>query len=194
MSRWEPDARGRLEQAAAELFAERGFDQTTVADIAARAGLTERTFFRHFADKREVLFSGQDAFQDLVVGAVAAAPGTATPLEAVAAGLEAAGNALQGRAKLAPQRQAIIDAHPDLQERELIKLAKVGTAVAATLRERGVAEPGASLAADTGIAVLRIAFARWLDGGVARPLPDVMRETLGELAALYAPAVPVSLP
>jgi AcrR family transcriptional regulator len=194
MSRWEPDARGRLEQAAAELFAERGFDQTTVADIAARAGLTERTFFRHFADKREVLFSGQDAFQDSVVGAVAAAPGTATPLEAVAAGLEAAGNALQGRAKLAPQRQAIIDAHPDLQERELIKLAKVGTAVAATLRERGVAEPGATLAADTGIAVLRIAFARWLDEGVARPLAEVMRETLGELAALYAPAAPVSLP
>jgi AcrR family transcriptional regulator len=194
MSRWEPDARGRLEQAAAELFAERGFDQTTVADIAARAGLTERTFFRHFADKREVLFSGQDAFQDAVVSAVAAAPGTATPLEAVAAGLDAAGNALQGRAKLAPQRQAIIDAHPDLQERELIKLAKVGTAVAATLRERGVAEPGATLTADTGIAVLRIAFARWLDEGVARPLPDVMRETLGELAALYAPAATATLP
>jgi AcrR family transcriptional regulator len=192
MSRWEPDARGRLEQAAGELFAERGFDQTTVADIAARAGLTERTFFRHFTDKREVLFSGQDAFQDSIVGAVAAATATATPLEAVAAGLEAAGNALQGRAKLAPQRQAIIDAHPDLQERELIKLAKVGTAVAATLRERGVAEPGATLAADTGIAVLRIAFARWLDEGVARPLPEVMRETLGELAALYAPAATVS--
>ncbi len=142
MSRWEPDARGRLEQAAAELFAERGFDQTTVADIAVRAGLTERTFFRHFADKREVLFSGQDAFQDMVVGAVAAAPGTATALEAVAAGLDAAGHALQGRADLAPQRQVIIDAHPDLQERELIKLARVGTAMAAALHERGVAEPG----------------------------------------------------
>src|ERR1700744_173372 len=78
MSRWEPNARGRLEQAAAELFAERGFDETTVADIAARAGLTERTFFRHFADKREVLFSGQELFTSAVVTAVAAAPGTAT--------------------------------------------------------------------------------------------------------------------
>jgi AcrR family transcriptional regulator len=185
MSRWEPDARGRLEQAAAELFAERGFDQTTVADIAVRAGLTERTFFRHFADKREVLFSGQDAFQEVVVGAVAGA------LEAGAAGLDAAGNALQGRANLAPQRQVIIDAHPDLQERELIKLARVGTAMAAALHERGVAEPAATLAADTGIAVLRIAFARWLDEEVARPLPEVMRETLGELAVLYEPA-PVS--
>jgi AcrR family transcriptional regulator len=192
MSRWEPNARGRLEQAAAELFAERGFDETTVADIAARAGLTERTFFRHFADKREVLFSGQEQFTGAVVTAVAAAPGTATPVEAVAAGLDAAGDVLQGRAGLAPQRQVIIDAHPELQERELIKMARLGTAIAATLRERGVAEPEATLAADTGIAVLRIAFARWLAGGVARPLPEVMRETLGELAALYAPAARVS--
>jgi AcrR family transcriptional regulator len=196
MSRWEPDARGRLEQAAAELFAERGFDQTTGADIAARAGLTERTFFRHFADKREVLFSGQDVFQDRVVSAVAAAPASATPLEAMAAGLEAAGTMLQTRAGLAPQRQVIIDAHPELMERELIKLAKVGTAAAAALRERGVAEADATLTADAGIAVLRIAFARWLDEGVARPLPEVMRETLGELAALYGPQAPapVSLP
>ena len=193
MSRWEPNARGRLEQAAAELFAERGFDQTAVADIAARAGLTERTFFRHFADKREVLFSGQGEFQDRIVAAVAAAPGTATPLEAVTAGLDAAGDMLQGRSELAPQRQAIIDAHPDLQERELIKMAGLASAVAATLRERGVAEPAATLTADIGIAVLGIAFARWLHEGVARPLPEVMRETLGELAALYKPAAPVSL-
>ena len=192
MSRWEPNSRGRLEQAAAELFVERGFDETTVADIAARAGLTERTFFRHFADKREVLFSGQELFTSAVVTAVAAAPGTATPVDAVAAGLDAAASLLQGRAGMAPQRQAIIDAHPDLQERELIKMARLGTAIAATLRERGVAEPEATLAADTGIAVLRIAFARWLAGGVARPLPEVMRETLGELAALYAPAARVS--
>jgi AcrR family transcriptional regulator len=67
MSRWEPDARGRLGQAAIELYVERGFDDTTVADIAERAGLTERTFFRHFADKREVLFAGQDEFQQLFV-------------------------------------------------------------------------------------------------------------------------------
>jgi AcrR family transcriptional regulator len=192
MSRWEPDARGRLEQAAAELFAERGFDQTTVADIAVRAGLTERTFFRHFADKREVLFSGQDAFHDMVVGAVAAAPGTATALEAVAAGLDAAGNALQGRANLAPQRQVIIDAHPDLQERELIKMAHLGAAAAAALRDRGVAEPAATLTADTGVAVLRVAFTRWLDDGQAQPLPEVMQEMLRELAALYTPAAPVS--
>jgi AcrR family transcriptional regulator len=191
MSRWEPNARGRLEQAAAELFADRGYDQTTVADIAERAGLTERTFFRHFSDKREVLFSGQEQFQDTFVRAVAAAPATATPVEAVAAGLYAAGDLLQGRAELAPQRQTIIDAHPDLQERELIKMARLGTAAAAALRERGVAEPAATLTADTGVAVLRIAFTRWLAEGVTRTLPEVMKETLGELVALYAPA-PVS--
>ncbi|HEY2520982.1 MAG TPA: helix-turn-helix domain-containing protein [Streptosporangiaceae bacterium] len=188
MSRWEPNARGRLEQAAAELFADRGYDQTTVADIAERAGLTERTFFRHFSDKREVLFSGQEQFQDVFVSAVTAAPATATPVAAVEAGLLAAGDLLQGRAELAPHRQTIIDAHPDLQERELIKMARLGTAVAAALRDRGVAEPAATLTADTGIAVLRIAFARWLAEGVARPLPEVMKETLGELVALYAPA------
>jgi AcrR family transcriptional regulator len=195
MSRWEPNARGRLEAAAAELFAERGFGQTTVADIAARAGLTERTFFRHFADKREVLFSGQEQFTDAVVSAVAAAPAGATPLEAVAAGLDAAANLLQGRAGLARQRQVIIDAYPDLQERELIKMARLAAAVAAALRERGVPEPAATLSADSGAAVLRIAFSRWLAENVARPLPEVMRETLGELAALYAPVgAPVSRP
>ena len=74
MGRWEPNARGRLEQAAMELYLERGFDQTTVAEIAERAGLTERTFFRHFADKREVLFAGAGALQELLVSAVAGAP------------------------------------------------------------------------------------------------------------------------
>src|SRR5437588_7440315 len=90
MSRWEPNARGRLEQAALELYGERGFEQTTVVEIAARAGLTERTFFRHFADKREVLFAGSTAMRDLIVKAVAAAPASATPIDAIAAGLDAA--------------------------------------------------------------------------------------------------------
>src|SRR6202012_6277244 len=98
MSRWEPNARGRLEQAAGELFAERGYDQTTVADIAARAGLTERTFFRHFADKREVLFSGQEQFRDRFVTAVAAAPPAATPVEALGAGLYPGGGGVGSRA------------------------------------------------------------------------------------------------
>src|ERR1700731_4121568 len=84
MARWEPDSRGRLEQAALALYGERGFEQTTGAEIAARAGLTERTFFRHFADKREVLFGGGE-LQELLVSAVAGAPDSAAPMDAVAA-------------------------------------------------------------------------------------------------------------
>src|ERR1700730_13444637 len=97
MGRWDPDARGRLIKAAMELYAERGFEPTTVADIAAKAGLTERTFFRHFSDKREVLFSGSAALQELMVGAVAKAPESAAPIEAVAAGVEAAAGVLRDR-------------------------------------------------------------------------------------------------
>src|ERR1700723_1407403 len=108
MSRWQPDARGRLERAAMELYSERGFEQTTVAEIAERAGLTERTFFRHFADKREVLFWGAGALQDLFVTAVASAPESATPLEAVSGALAAAGAVLQQRGDFPRQRQSII--------------------------------------------------------------------------------------
>src|ERR1700704_3099104 len=90
MSRWQPDARGRLEQAALALYGERGFENTTVTEIAERAGLTERTFFRHFADKREVLFGGGGALQELIVSAVANAPDSLAPIDAAAAGLAAA--------------------------------------------------------------------------------------------------------
>src|SRR5690349_23132746 len=120
MSRWEPNARSRLEQAALELYVERGFDQTTVAEIAQRAGLTERTFFRHFADKREVLFGGGPALEELVVSAVADAPQSLAPLDAAAAGLEAAGARffVPERRAYSRQRQKIIEANPELQERE----------------------------------------------------------------------------
>src|SRR5271154_5705730 len=118
MGGWEPNARGRLERAAMELYGERGFEQTTVAEIAARAGLTERTFFRHFADKREVLFWGAGALQEMFVSAVAGAPESATPLEAVGGALAAAGALLQQRGDYARQRQGIISACSELQERE----------------------------------------------------------------------------
>src|SRR5271169_2917384 len=95
MGRWKPDARGRLEQAALELYGERGFEQTTVAEIARRAGLTERTFFRHYADKREVLFWGAGQLQELIVSSVASAPDSAAPIDAVAVAIEAAGAAIQ---------------------------------------------------------------------------------------------------
>jgi len=186
MSRWEPNARGRLEQAAMELYIERGFDQTTVAEIAARAGLTERTFFRHFADKREVLFAGAGQLQDFLVSTLASTPDSAAPIDAVAAALDAAGALLQERREYAGQRQAVIAANVELQERELIKLASLAAALAGTLRQRGVTDPAASLAAEAGIAVFRIAFERWTSETGQADLPRLIRESLDELKAVTA--------
>jgi AcrR family transcriptional regulator len=186
MTRWEPNGRGRLELAALALYGERGFENTTVAEIAARAGLTERTFFRHFADKREVLFSGADGLQELLVSNVAAAPDSIAPIDAVGAALEVAGALLQQRREYARQRQSIIAANPELQERELIKLASLAAATADTLRRRGVSEPAASLTAEAGIAVFRIAFERWVQETNQRDLPELIRDSLAELKAVTA--------
>jgi AcrR family transcriptional regulator len=186
MSRWEPDARGRLEQAAMKLYIERGFEQTTVAEIAKRAGLTERTFFRHFTDKREVLFWGAGSLQALVVSTVANAPDSAAPIDATVAALEAAGALLQERREFSRQRQTIIAANPELQERELIKLATLASAIAEALRQRGVGDPAASLAAEAGIAVFRIAFERWINDTSQQDLPQLIRESLYALKAVTA--------
>jgi AcrR family transcriptional regulator len=186
MGRWEPNARGRLEQAALELYLERGFDQTTVADIAKRAGLTERTFFRHFADKREVLFGGGRSLEDFLVASLASTPDSAAPLDAVAAALGAAGAQLQERREFSMKRQAVIAAHAGLQERELIKLASLASAMAEALRQRGVRDPAATLAAEAGIAVFRVAFERWINDRSQRELPKFIRESLDELKAVAA--------
>jgi AcrR family transcriptional regulator len=167
-----------------ELYRERGFEPTTVAEIAKRAGLTERTFFRYFADKREVLFEGAGALKELLVNAVADAPDTLAPIDAVAAALQAAGALLQQRRPHARQRQAIIAANPELQERELIKLSSLASALADTLRRRGVKDPAASLAAEAGIAVFKIAFQRWIDETSERDFPQLIQESLDELKAV----------
>jgi AcrR family transcriptional regulator len=186
MVRWEPDSRGRLERAALELYGERGFENTTVAEIAARAGLTERTFFRHYTDKREVLFWGAGALQELLVNAVANAPAATTPIDAVAAALETAGAMLQERREYARQRQAVIAANAELRERELIKLASLAAAIAGTLRGRGVKDPAASLTAEAGIAVFKVAFERWVNGTDGHDLPQLIRESLEELKEVTA--------
>jgi AcrR family transcriptional regulator len=184
VSRWEPNARGRLEVAALDLYSERGFEQTTVAEIAKRAGLTERTFFRHFADKREVLFGASGALQDLLVSRVAEAPESASPIDAVAAALTAVADLLQDRRTFSRQRQAVIRANAELQERELIKLASLAAAIAAALRERGVPEPAASLAGEAGMAVFRIGFERWIDPANKRTFAELITESLDELKAV----------
>jgi AcrR family transcriptional regulator len=187
MGRWQPDAVGRLQQAALELYGERGFEPTTVADIAERAGLTERTFFRYFADKREVLFWGSGDLPVLFAKAVAEAPDSASPIDAVAVALEAASGYFEERRGHAGQRQAVIAANPSLQERELIKLASLAAAVAEALRGRGVGEPAAMLTAEAGIAVFKVGFELWVDEANDRTFAQVMRDALGDLRAVLAP-------
>lgn len=164
MGRWEPGARIRLQAAAMELYAARGYEATTVADIAGRAGLTERTFFRYFPDKREVLFDGAQQLQDRFVSTVAAHPPGRGALNAVHAAVSAAAEVMQQGREQASRRAVVIAGDPVLQERELIKLASLAAALARTLRERGVGEPAASLTAEVGVAVFRVAFERWLEG------------------------------
>lgn len=166
MGRWEPDARGRLEKAAMELFQERGYARTTVQEIAELAGLTERTFFRHFTDKREVLFSGSKELQSAIVASIAGAPGDAAPLEVVVDAFAAGAQQLQGRRELAyvRARYALLLEHADLYERELIKLASLAAAVTEALRARGLREPAASMVAQTGMAAFKVGFERWVAG------------------------------
>jgi len=192
MGRWEPDARGRLAKAAMALYAEQGFEQTTVAEIAARAGLTERTFFRHFADKREVLFYGMEMMRDLLVRAVADAPASATAMDAVGAAFQAAGSMLQENPERVRLRDAIVSANAELRERELIKLAAFAAAVAGALRDRGIPEPTASLAADTGVAVFKVAFARWASEPGQPDLPGIFGELIAELRGLLADRAPIT--
>jgi len=181
VARWEADATGRLREAALELYVERGYEQTTVAEIAQRAGLTARTFFRHFADKREVLFGGTEALREQLVRGLAAAPESASPLQAVAAALEAAAAQLGRHHDRSRRRQSVINAHPELRERELIKMASLATALADGLRRRGVGEPDATLAAEAGIVVLRVAFERWVAEPADTGLSRAMTEALAQL-------------
>ncbi|MBF4998166.1 TetR family transcriptional regulator [Nocardia sp. BSTN01] len=183
MSRWEPNARGRLSEAALELYTERGFDETTVAEIAERAGLTERTFFRHFADKREVLFGGQDLLSSAITEAVAAAPADADPMATAIAAIQAAGAQIPALPAWQRQRRAVIAANPGLQERELRKMAVLGGELADALRTAGASEAVATLCARVAVTVFGIAFDRWLDGSSTRELSHVTAEVYAELRA-----------
>ena len=184
MGRWEPNARGRLQEAALALYSERGYEQTTVAEIAKRAGLTERTFFRHFADKREVLFWGAAALEEHLLRALEEAPESAPPIERIRAAFEAV-TALLPHREHARARQRIIVANPELREREQLKMASLAAAAAQALRNRGINESAANLAAEMGVAVFRVAFERWLTETNERTLPQVFRETFEELKALF---------
>jgi AcrR family transcriptional regulator len=189
MGRWEPNAPERLQRAAFELYTERGYDQTTVTEIAARAGLAERTFFRHFADKREVLFAGSERFSATLVAGVEASPPSATPLEAVIAGVEAVGSTFPSL-ELVRARHALLLANPELLEREMLKIASLVNALNVTLRNRGVPESSAGLASETGMAVLRVALIRWIEDPTERPWRTHVRATARQQRKLAADASP----
>ena len=185
MGRWKPGARSRLEQAALELFIERGFDQVTVSEISERAGLKERSFFRYFADKREALFSGQEQLQTYLVEQISAAPDAQHPLGVIAQSLQDVANAVfEPRRSHSQRRQAVIDSVEGLRERELLKLTAFSGAIAEGLRKRGMAEPAASLTAESGITIFKIAFGRWLELDNEQPLSELIRLTLDTLGTV----------
>jgi AcrR family transcriptional regulator len=187
MARWEPNASERLALAALELFAERGYENTTVIDIAQRAGLTKSTFFRHFQDKREVLF-GDGTMNGLVAEAIAAAPVTATPLEAVAHALDAVGRHAftPARREFVARRRAVIAANPELQERETLKGLGLTASMTGALSRRGVPDLTSRVAADLGALAWKIAYERWSDTANGDDFSEVARRALGEVQAASA--------
>jgi len=188
MARWAPNARERLVRAAVDLFTEQGYDATTVNEIAERAGgLTKTTFFRHFSDKREVLFAGQEPHGRLVTDAIAAAPDTATPLQAVGAALDAlAATFTDDRREFAARLRSVIADNSELRERATFKRAALTDAMTEALRRRGTPDLTASLAADLGVQAFYRAFDRWSDPADKYPLADLTRQALDELRAAIA--------
>lgn len=155
------DVRSRLQEAALELYLERGYDRTTAGDIAAHAGVTERTFYRHFTDKREVFFDGEAELRDLLTGAVAAVPAGTKPLPTLRAAFHQTVPLIERNLPVTERRAPVIAATPALQERALAKTAALVAALTAALRTRGVAEPLAALYAQVGMDTYAIAIRRW---------------------------------
>ncbi|HEX7306681.1 helix-turn-helix domain-containing protein [Lentzea sp.] len=189
MGRWEPGARDRLVVAAVDLFTEQGYDATTVAQIAERAGVTKSTFFRHFPDKRELLVAGQETLSRLLAEGIAEAPDGASPLEAVASGLERASTAMGPMSReIGPRLKAAVAASTELQERDALKSVSLAAAMTAALIARGVPDPTAALASELGLLAFKRGYAEWSEGDRA-PEDDFagyLRKALDELRAASA--------
>ena len=188
MARWEPNAKERLVRAALDLFAEQGYDATTVTQIAERAGgLTKTTFFRHFPDKREVLFAGQEIHNRIVADAIAAAPDAATPLQAAGAAIDAlSATFTDDRREFCVRLRVVIAGQSDLRERSVSKHAALVEAMTTALRKRGVPDPAAGLAAELAGRAFDNAFAQWATPTSRQPLADLARQALDELRAAIA--------
>ena len=175
-----------LQRAALELYGERGYEETTAAEIAAKAGVTERTFFRHFADKREVLFDGETALADVLSRAVLEAPPEIGPWEALFHAFRSAEHLFVENRPFAEPRHRVIESSPALQERALAKTRSLTTALTSALRERGVAVHVATLAAQLGMAALSHAVACWFDDGSV-DLDDHLAQAFQRVRDLSAP-------
>jgi AcrR family transcriptional regulator len=186
MPRWQPNPREQLTRAALSLFAERGYENTTVINIAERAGLGKTTFFRYFRDKREVLF-GADAPVD-VAAEIAAAPAGASAIEAVAAALDVAGAQAftPARREILALRQSVIDANPELREREALKSIGLTASMTDALRRRGVPDLTSTVTAQLGTLTLKIAFDRWIASANTTDFASVARQVLSEVRAAAA--------
>lgn len=187
MGRWEPGARERLVVAAVDLFNEQGYDATTVAQIAERAGLTRSTFFRHFSDKRELLVAGQETLSRLLADGIIEAPTDATPLEAVALGLQHASGAMgPENRELGPRIRAAVAASTELQERDALKSMGMAAAMTDALVTRGVPEATSHLAAELGVLAFKRGFAEWSEGGDRAIAGGLAQHALAALADLRA--------
>ncbi|MCA0295808.1 MAG: TetR/AcrR family transcriptional regulator [Actinobacteria bacterium] len=185
MVRWQPGAFERLRSAALELFEETGYEQATVAGIAARAGVTERTFYRYFADKREVLFAGGEDLQRLMADAVAAAPHTDDAARLVAVALDALATAFPDELRAhARRRGAVVKSQPALLEREMLKLESLKATLSTALAKHGVAPVRAAVAAESAVGVFHVSFARWVADGEERSMAELQQEALEELRAV----------
>jgi AcrR family transcriptional regulator len=186
MTRWESGARERLVIAAVDLFTEQGYDDTTVAQIAERAGVTRSTFFRYFPDKRDVLAAGQETLSALLAEGIAEAPADSTPLEAVAAGLKRVSGAMgQLNRDLGPRLKAAIDASAELQERAALKSVGLAAAITSALVGRGIPESTASLAGELGLLAFKRGYAEWVTVGPG-PETELAPFTLRALDELRA--------
>jgi AcrR family transcriptional regulator len=182
MPRWKPGAVERLQTAALELFEEQGFERTTVAEIVQRAGLTQRTFFNHFADKREVLFGLSSELQQEVIREVATCDDTVPPLDAVVRALEVVADKMfENRRAVVARRYAVVAANPELQERELGKNAALTEAIADVLRARCGDPDTAFLIAGAAMLAQQVAFRKWTRPGETRTLRDLLPEALHSL-------------
>lgn len=189
MARWDPDARPRLVLAALDLFAEQGYDDTTVAQIAERAGLTRSTFFRYFTDKREILVAGQETLSALLTEGIAEATAGAGPLDAVASGLANAARSMTAfNHELAPRIRAAVDASAELQERDALKAVGMTAAMADALVARGVPLATARLAAELGTIAFKMGFAMWTEPGRKGDGAELEQLTLSALAELRTAA------